>query len=310
MRNDGDLLVDRKRLKNRLSMWRAVAILLLVGAALLYSGRLDTKLGGAPVGRDYIAMVSIDGVMGDDKDRDKILANIRDDNRAKALVVRLDSPGGTALGGEELYLQLKKISEKKPVVGVMRTLCASACYMAAMGTDHIVAREGTITGSIGVMMQAAEFSRLAEKLGITPITVKSGRYKDAPSLSEPFTADQRAVVSEVVMDAYDHFVRIIMEGRDMPEPQVRKLADGRIYTGHQAVELKLIDALGGQDEAVEWLVKNRKISASLKVREIKAQPEIDSIFKKLGSTLGINIFGNSMVPLDGLVSIWHPSLMQ
>ena len=274
MQQDGDLLVDRKRLKNRLTMWRAVAILALLGVALIYTGRLEGKAG--PVGRDYIAMVSIEGVMGDDKDREKILTDILNDNRAKALIVRLDSPGGTAMGGEELYLQLKKISAKKPV--------------------------------IGVMMQAAEFSRLADKLGITPITIKSGRYKDAPSLTEPFSADQRAVVQEVVMDAYDHFVRVIMDGRKMPEARVRELADGRIYTGSQAMKLNLIDGLGGQEDAVAWLVNNKKIGANLKVREIKAEPELNSIFKKLGGMLGGNIFGKSMVGLDGLVSIWHPSL--
>jgi len=180
--------------------------------------------------------------------------------------------------------------------------------MAAMGTDHVIAREGTLTGSIGVMLQSAEFSRLADKLGITPITIKSGRFKDAPSMTEPFADDQREVVQEVVMDAYDHFVRVIMEGRNMPEARVRELADGRIYTGNQAVKLKLIDGLGGQDEAVAWLVKSKKISADLKVREIKAEPEIDSLFKKLAGMVGANIFGKSMVGLDGLVSIWHPSL--
>ena len=306
MQNDGDLLIDRKRLKQRLTVWRALAIIAVIGAAAIYIGRFDTKTGSA--GRDYIAMISVEGVMGDDKDREEMLKDILEDDRAKALLVRLDSPGGTAMGGEELYLQLKKISGKKPVVGVMRTLCASACYMAAMGTDHVIAREGTLTGSIGVMLQSAEFSRLADKLGITPITIKSGRFKDAPSMTEPFADDQREVVQEVVMDAYDHFVRVIMEGRNMPEARVRELADGRIYTGNQAVKLKLIDGLGGQDEAVAWLVKSKKISADLKVREIKAEPEIDSLFKKLAGMVGANIFGKSMVGLDGLVSIWHPSL--
>ncbi len=307
MQNDGDLLVDRKRLKNRLTVWRAVAIIAFVAVLLNFSGRFDGKNSG-PMGRDYIAEVSVEGIMGDDKEREEVLKDVLEDDHAKALVVRLNSPGGTAVGGEELYLQLQKISAKKPVIGYMRTLCASACYMAAMGTDHVIAREGTLTGSIGVMMQAAEFSRLAEKLGITPITIKSGRYKDSPSFTEPFADDQRAVVTEVVMDAYNHFVRLIAKGRNMPEARVRELADGRVYTGSQAAKLNLIDGLGGQDEARAWLVKNRKINAELKIREIEAEPKIDSLFKKLAGMLGVNIFGKSMVGLDGLVSIWHPSL--
>lgn len=307
MQTDGDLLVDRKRLKSRLTVWRAVAILALALAALFYSGRFDQGSSPTTMGRDYIARITVEGVMSDNKERDELLKNILKDDRAKALVVRLDSPGGTALGGEELYLQLKKIAEKKPVVGVMRTLCASACYMAAMGTDHIVAREGTLTGSIGVMMQSAEFSRLADKLGITPITIKSGKFKDAPSLSQPFTEEEREVVKLVVMDAYEHFVRIIMEGRGLPEAEVRTLADGRVYTGGQAARLKLIDGLGGEEEAVAWLASAKKIDAKLPVRDIKPDPKFDSLFKKLGSAMGLNIFGNTMVGLDGLVSIWHPA---
>lgn len=304
--SDSDLLIDRKRLKSRLTMWRALAVLAIIGAALLSTMR---KEGNAlsSVGRDYIALVRVEGFMGDDKERADILKKVQEDTRAKALVVWLDSPGGTTLGGEELYLQLKKIAKKKPVIGVMRTLCASACYMGAMGAEHVIAREGTLTGSIGVMMQAAEFSRLADKLGITPITIKSGRYKDSPSFTEPFAADQRAVVQEVVADAYDHFVRIIAEGRNMPEARVRELADGRVYTGHQAVKLQLIDGLGGEEEALDWLVKEKKINKHLKLREIKAEPEIDSLFSKLEGYLGVKIFGKSMVGLDGLVSIWqHP----
>lgn len=304
--SNGDLLLDRKRLKHRLVFWRTLCVFIVLGAAVFIGQRLDPKAGGS-LGPDYIAQITVDGFMGENEDRDEELAKILKDDRAKALVVRFDSPGGTAVGGEELYVQLKKISEKKPVVGVMRTLCASACYMAAMGTDHIVARQGTLTGSIGVLMQAAEVSRLADKLGITPITIKSGEYKDVPSLTEPFTADQRAVTSQVVMDAYDHFVEIIAEGRKMDETQVRQLADGRVYTGAQALKLHLIDGIGGQDEALAWLA-TQKVNPKLELKKIEEDPEMDSLFKKLGFYAGEKLFGKSTVGLDGLLSIWHPAL--
>ena len=161
-----DLLIDRKRLKSKLSGWRALALLAIFGAsALFFSG---TGKHASAIPGDYIAQISIEGVMFDDAKRDKLMQKIRDDTRVKAVIVRMDSPGGTTVSGEVVYLQLKEISAKKPVIGVMHTLCASACYMASLGTDHVIAREGTLTGSIGVLLQSMEMSRLADKLGIKP----------------------------------------------------------------------------------------------------------------------------------------------
>ncbi len=308
MQHDGDLLTDRKRLKRSLVTWRVLAILALVAAAAIFISRSDQSASVGGVGRDYIALVTVDGIMDDDRKREELLEFIRKDRRAKALLVRFNSPGGTAVGGEELFVQLKRIGQEKPVVGIMRTVCASACYMAAMGTEHIMARAGTLTGSIGVMVQTAEVSELANKLGIHPITIKSGEFKDAPSFTEPMTQDQRAVVKQVVMNAYAIFVGIVAEGRKLPEARVRELADGRVYTGLQAMELKLIDSIGGEEEAVAWLAKTHKISPDLSIVEKKPEREIDSLLQKLASSASVKIFGKSMVGLDGLVSIWHPSM--
>lgn len=309
MQPQSDLLIDRQRLKQQLSSWRAIALLVIFLASALYFGGMG-KTGKPSISGDYIAEIRIEGIMFDDAKRDKMLKDILADNRAKALIVQMDSPGGTTMGGEEIYLQLKEIAKKKPVVGVMRTLCASACYMASLGTDYTVAREGTLTGSIGVLLQSVEFSRLADKLGITPITIKSGEMKDVPSISAPMTDEQRKIVSEVVTDAYDHFVRLIVENRKMDDGLVRKLADGRVYTGSQAQKLNLIDGLGGKDEALVWLAEKRKINPKLQVREIKPEPELDSLLGVLSQSTGIKIFNRSAVGLDGLVSIWHPSLIQ
>ena len=273
MQPHSDLLIDRKRLKAHLASWRVVALIAIFVAAIVYVGH-GGKHGRGLKG-DYIAEISIEGIMTDDKERDKLMKEIRDDTRAKALIVRMDSPGGTTVGGEVIYLQLKEIAAKKPVIGVMHTLCASACYMASLGTDHVIAREGTLTGSIGVLLQSMEVSRLADKLGITPITIKSGPMKDSPSLTEPFSEEERKVVSEVVTDAYDHFVRLIVDRRKMDDATVRKLADGRVYTGSQAYKLKLIDGFGGTDEAVDWLEKNRKINPKLEISEITPHPKLE-----------------------------------
>jgi protease-4 len=304
-----DLLIDRKRLKRQLASWRGLALLAVFGAsALVFSG--VGSHGKSHLQMDYIAQINIMDVMVDDAKRDAMMKDILEDNRAKALIVQFDSPGGTTVGGEEVYLQLKAISKKKPVVGVMRTLCASACYMASLGTDHVIAREGTLTGSIGVLLQSMELSRMADKLGITPITIKSGAMKDVPSIGEPFTEAQRKIVGEVVTDAYDHFVRLIVERRKMDDETVRTIADGRIYTGNQAVKLQLIDGLGGTDEALQWLQKERKINPKLEIREIEPERELQTVWEELAQSAGLKIFSQSAVGLDGLVSIWHPSLIQ
>ncbi len=304
MQPTSDLLIDRKRLKRQLSSWRMLALLAIFGAsAVLFSG--VGGVGKSPIKTDYIAQITISDVMVDDIKRDALMKEIRDDEHAKALIVQFDSPGGTTVGGEVIYLQLKEIAAKKPVVGVMRTLCASACYMASLGTDHVVAREGTLTGSIGVLMQSMEVSRLADRLGITPITVKSGAMKDVPSLTEPFTPEQRAVIAESITDAYDHFVRLIVDRRKLDDATVRRLADGRVYTGSQAIKLNLIDGIGGTDEALAWLSTTRKINPKLDIRDIEPEPEIETLWQELRQMTGIKIFDKSAVGLDGLVSIWH-----
>lgn len=302
-----DLLIDRKRLKRQLMSWRALALLALLLCAVVTVGGKG-KGSHSALSIDHIALVKLEGVMVDDPDRDELLEELRDDKNVKAVIVRMDSPGGTTVAGEVTYLKLKEIAAKKPVVGVMNTLCASACYMAAMGTNHIVARNSTLTGSIGVLLQSMEISRLADKLGITPITIKSGEMKDVPSLTEPFTPEQRQVVGELVADAYDHFVGLIAENRKMDLDSVRTLADGRVYTGSQAYKLKLVDTIGGVDEARGWLEKQHKISKTLKIQEVGVEPELESIWDELAQTTGIKIFNRSAVGLDGLVSIWHPSL--
>ncbi|MFM9890565.1 MAG: signal peptide peptidase SppA [Rickettsiales bacterium] len=306
MQPTSDLLIDRKRLKASLASWRALSLIVIfVGAAMFATMKFDHKPGA--FGGDYIAQITIEGVMTDSADRDELMKRILEDDHAKAVLVRFDSPGGTTVGGEEITRQLNEIRKKKPVVGVMHTLCASACFMASLGTDYVVARNGTLTGSIGVLLQSIEISRLVDKLGITPVTIKSGLYKDVPDLGEPFTAEQRKVVGEIVTDAYDLFVSMIVERRKMTDARVRELADGRVYTGRQALKLDLIDGIGGDDEVREWLAKNRQIDPKLELKEIKPAPKADSLFEQLAQYTGIKIFNRSAIGLDGLVSIWHPS---
>lgn len=304
MKPEGDLLIDRKKLKDRLSLWRITAIVSLVLLLLVAVRQIDGK--PAPVGGDYIAQVTVDGILLDDPKRDEMLQEIAEDKRAKALLVRFNSPGGTTVGGEELYLQLREVAKHKPVVASMRTVCASACYMAALGTDHILAREGSLTGSIGVIMQSAEISRLADKLGITPITIKAGKYKDVPSFTEPLSSEDRALVQQVVSEAYENFLQMVIKRRPLSEDKIRELANGQVFTGSQAAKNHLVDGLGGEKEALDWL-KSRKISPSLDIREIEPEPEFEGLFDKLAQASGLKFLGELSVGLDGLISIWQIS---
>jgi protease-4 len=165
------------------------------------------------------------------------------------------------------------MSIKKPVVAVMNTLAASGGYMTAIAADYIVAHNLTITGSIGVLWQNTEITNLAEKLGITFNSFKSGPLKAVPNMTEKVTPEVEEAVMSSIKDSYDYFVSLVSERRKLPKDRVIQIADGRIYTGRQAYELKLVDQLGGVDEALKWLHEERKIDTALKVFDIELKPK-------------------------------------
>jgi len=302
---NADNLLDRMHLKSQVKKWRTIAIVVLVGMAVFILEGLD---GTSAIEREYVARITIEGVIIDDADRDAILNEIRDNAKIKAVIVRLDTPGGSAIGGEEIYLKLREVAKVKPVVAVLRTMSTSAGYLAAVGADHIFAREGTITGSIGVIIQMAEVTELAEKLGIKPITVKSAPLKGTPSPFEKFSPEAQQAMESVVRDFSDIFVDIVSERRQLPREKVVALADGRVYTGRQAFQEKLVDAIGGEEEALSWLVKNKNIDKALAVKDVALKKEGISWLDGLSESVIEKVLPESMVRLDGLISIWHPHL--
>lgn len=298
-----DQLLDRKRLKSRIIQWRLVAVLALLAVVLVALG--EKRMGGV-IDKSYVARLSVYDVMVDDPVRDDLVKQILEDNHAKAAIIWMDSPGGTSVAGEELYHQLRTLATQKPVIVVMRTVCASGCYMAALGADYMIARETTLTGSVGVILESFEISRLADKLGITPETVKSGRMKDVPSLTRPMSAAERAEIQKTVDDTYSFFVTLLADRRKFSQKKALELAEGRIYSGRQAYEEKLIDGLGGEAEARAWLQDKHKISTRLEIRDIEPEPEFESFLEKLEQLTFAPFRGALTVPLDGMVSIWHP----
>lgn len=301
---NADTLLDRIRLKKLVSRWRLVAIVIAVLSALLFFGK-ETRF--SPIKSDYIARITIEDVISDDRDLSKLIKDTQDDTHAKAVLVWLNTPGGSAVGGQQLYLDLIALSKVKPVVAVMRSMATSAGYMAALGSDHIIAREGTITGSIGVIMEAFEATELAQKIGIRPITLKSGPYKASPNPMEKYTPDQERVLQAVITDFFNWFVDIVSARRHLPRSVVEVLADGRIYTGRQALANKLIDELGGDDEAIQWLVKQKKISSDLEIKDVKIEKDSPSLFDSLSQIANGKIGAGFLQRLDGLNAIWQPN---
>lgn len=295
-----DHLIDRRRLKRRLTLWQLVAVAALVGIAIAAYGRFDGL-----VSRSHVARLSVTGIIVDDPERDRALEALKEDGSVKALLVRIDSPGGTVVGGEALYRQLSEIGEHVPVVAVMGEVATSAAYMAALAGEQIFAREGTLTGSIGVIMQTADVTGLLDMLGIRPESIKSGPLKAQPNPLEPFTPAAREATEAVVADIFQMFVGMVEERRKMSHEDVTRLADGRVFTGRQALANGLIDTIGGEREARQWLQDNKTVPTSLPVRDVAAADTAEQVSRWLDGALGKALLPETL-NLDGVVSVWHP----
>ncbi|MCD6073417.1 MAG: putative peptidase family [Rhodospirillales bacterium] len=298
---DVDRYFDRRRLTRALRFWRIAAIAALVGLIAVAVGRSDA------VPRASVALIEVHNVIFDDTDRIETLDDIADDDRIKALLVHIDSPGGTVVGGENLYLALRRVAEKKPVVAVMAELATSAGYMVALGTDRIVARQGTVTGSIGVLMQSVEITDMLAKLGITADSIKSAPLKATPNPLEKLTPDARSAAEDVVMDMYNMFVDMVSERRGMDRDATLKLADGRVYTGRQAIQNGLIDEIGGEREARAWLKSAHNIDDRLPISLVEVRRDKGFLTGLLDDLMGKALFSERL-RLDGLISLWHPQL--
>jgi protease IV len=258
-----DLLLDRRRIKRRLILWRTLAVVACVIAVLV--GLRGAGVGG---GGRYVARLNVTGIITEDRKLlDAIRAAGRDPN-VNALIVSINSPGGSVSGGESLYRAIKGVAEKKPVVAVMGGLAASAGYMIAMPANRVFASESTITGSIGVLLETVEASSLLQKIGVDAEAITSGPLKDQPSFTRPLTPEGREVLKGLVLDMYDQFVGMVALGRHMEPDAVRALADGRAYTGRQALKLGLIDAIGDEQDARAWLETEKGLPKDLPVEDI------------------------------------------
>ena len=243
----------------------------VIGISILFSlsGKDSDYSGLNKLSGEKVGIIEISGVINDSKDILDKLKRFRADNSIKAIVVRIDSPGGSVGPSQEILRAIKKTSLKKKVVASLGSVAASGGYYVAVGADGIVANPGTITGSIGVVMGFTNFQELLQKIGLIPVVVKSGKYKDIGSPVRKMTEKEREILQDLSDQIHKQFINAIAAGRKMDPLKVEAVADGRIFSGEEAKRLGLIDRIGNLEDAVEWAGRMGGIKGEIKSVYIK-----------------------------------------
>jgi protease IV len=314
-----ETVIDRRRLRRRLSWWRALAVVagLCVVGLLVFSTADDIGL----TERRHIARVSLDGILTEDRNQLKLLHELAESKHVAGVILFVNSPGGTTTGGEALFEAIRDLAKSKPVVAQFGTLATSAAYIVGLASDHVVARGNTITGSVGVIVQWAEFSQLLDKLGVKMNEIKSGILKANPSPFQPLDEAGRTVAEQMVAESQRWFLGLVATRRGIDTKSVAGLEQGRIFTGREALAFKLIDEIGGEAAAVAWLEDKRNLPKGLKVVDWKPKRASDWSLVSLsmaviGRAFGSGAGGNiarligadqtlARLRLDGLISIWQ-----
>ena len=310
---DAHEVVDRRRLARRLSRWRLAALalvtlLILAGAAFFLRGPLG------PFGGEQIARVDISGLITGDRKTLDLIRRIGKNDSIRALILAIDSPGGTTAGSEELFDAVRKVAAQKPVVAQLGTLAASGGYIAALSADHVVARRNTLTGSIGVIFQWANVTRLLDNVGVAFSTVKSAPLKAEPNPLTPENPEAAAAMKLLVDDSYDWFVGLVAERRGIDAARARDLADGRLYTGAQALQNGLVDEIGGEDEIRAWLTEKHGIGAELPILDMKPERGFAGLsVQALAGLFGLEGVAAMLTApaerINGLVAVWDPQMV-
>lgn len=312
-------LIDRRHLRRKLGFWRVTAIV-GVGAAVVGIPLALGLGGGQPIG-DTIARVKIEGLITQDEKLLELLNDLKDDDSVKAVILSIDSPGGTTVGGETLYQAAREIAKVKPVAAEVGTLAASAGYMIATAADHIVAHETSIVGSIGVLFQYVDASVLLGRVGVDVNAIKSSPLKAEPSPFDPASPEAQEMIRRMVLDTYEWFVALVDQRRPFDAAEARRLADGSVFTGRQSLSNRLVDALGGEAAVRQWLETTRGVPKGLKIVEREPEKEDELgwslfahakafVFASLGLDPGAatlpEALARTVTPASGLLSLWQP----
>jgi protease-4 len=321
---DADTIVDRRRMRRKLTFWRVFAILIAICAVVAAGAALRVPGTGVLTGQPgaAIARVTFTGLIRSDQQRVEALERLGK-SRAQAVIVHINSPGGTTSGSEQLYEALMRLKEKKPIVVVIDGLAASGAYIAALGADHIVAQETSLVGSIGVLFQYPNVADLLKTLGIKVEEIKSSPLKASPNGFEPTSPEARAAIESIVLDSYAWFRGLVKARRQLDDAGIERVADGRVFTGRQAVGLKLVDQLGGEKTALAWLAKEKNIDPNTPVRDFRLRdrlgdlPFLHTAAVVVLEAVGLGAFARHVeewgalqaverLSLDGLLALWHP----
>jgi protease-4 len=326
MPSDADLIVDRRRMRRKLTFWRVAAALIAI-CAIVAVAVLATPAGRRSIaGEQAIARIKIEGLIRSDSERVAALERL-ERSQAKAVIVHINSPGGTTAGSEQLYDALVRLKAKKPMVVVVDGLCASGGYIAALASDHIISQGTSLVGSIGVLVQFPDLSQLMKTVGVKVEEIKSTPLKAAPSGFEPTSVEARAALDSLVKDSYAWFKDLVKTRRNLDDATLEQAAEGRVFTGRQAIALKLVDQLGDEKAAVAWLVAQKKIDRELPVRDYRMSPRFgDMSFIRLAlatsfDALGLTSFARQFeesgavqavdqLSLQGLLALWRPSVTE
>ena len=323
---DADTIVDRRRMRRKLTFWRVLAVLLAIGALVAAGAALRVPGTGLLTGgaSPAIARISINGLIRSDQERVEALARL-EKSPAPAVIVHINSPGGTTAGSEQLHDSLMRLREKKPLVVVVDGLAASGGYITAIAGEHIVAQETSLVGSIGVLFQYPNVADLLKTLGIKVEEVKSSPLKASPNGFEPTSPEARAAIESLVLDSYAWFKNLVKVRRNLDDAGIERVADGRVFTGHQGVPLKLVDEIGDERVAVAWLAKEKHIDPNTPVRDYRLRDRLSDLpFLRIAAIAALDAAGLTSfaqrfedlssvqamerVNLDGLLALWHPPL--
>jgi protease-4 len=317
------VIVDRRRMRRKLSFWRVIAALVAI-VAIAGLAVLATPGGRSAItGSGEIARIKIDGLIRSDQARVEALERL-EKSSAAAVSVHINSPGGTTAGSEQLYDALTRLRAKKPVVVVVEGLAASGGYIAALAADRIIAQQSSLVGSIGVLFQIPNVYELLKTVGVKIEEVKSSPLKAAPNGYEPTSPEARAALDALVKDSYAWFRDLVKTRRAMDEATLQTVADGRVFTGRQAVGLKLIDQLGDEKAAVAWLVAEKKIKSDTPVKNFNLNPRFgDMTFLRASAAMALDALGLGAIArqfeqtglvssadrlgLEGMLALWRPA---
>ncbi len=314
-----ETVLDRRRLRRKLSVWRSLAVVAgILALGVMYSMR-DGQVGFAQ--SRQIARISIEGMITEDRAQLELFRRVAEAKHVDGVILFINSPGGTTTGGEALFEGLRRLAEKKPLVAQFGTVAASAAYIAGLGTDYIIARGNSITGSVGVIMQWPEVSELLAKLGVKMNEIKSGPLKASPSPFQPIDEPSRQVAQAMISEGQRWFLDLVTTRRNVKTAEIPGLEQGRVFSGREAQTHKLVDEVGGETEAMRYLQEKRNVPKDLKIIDWKPKRQSDwplstseagifgwlagRMFGDLGARLAQDPSLGS-VGLDGLVSVWHP----